>query len=415
LKCRRLVLLALPVLSWAACQQLVPRQGWDPASGPVVPHDRFPAECSLCHAGGDWHTLRPDFSFDHAVRAGVPLRGAHARAGCLLCHNDRGPVQQFAAKGCGGCHADVHRGELGATCGDCHDERSWRPRDQVAAHDRTRFPLVGAHAAVACFRCHAGAQVGNFAGASSACEHCHATDLAAAGFDHVTAGFTSDCQRCHRPLSWRPARFEHPAGFPLTFGHSGRACVECHRGPGYAGLDPRCASCHLTRAQQVTEPDHAGFGSDCETCHTTRAWRPARFDHPPAFPLSLGHGGLACSACHQRGSYSGLSPRCDSCHLPDYQRTTNPNHPGFGYPTSCETCHATSAWRPANFAHRFPISGAHRLSCNECHLDRNNASIWSCTHCHEHAQVRMADKHREVNNYQWLSAACYQCHPQGRH
>ena len=35
-------------------------------------------------------------------RVRVALRGAHAQAGCLLCHNDRGPVQQFAARGCGG-------------------------------------------------------------------------------------------------------------------------------------------------------------------------------------------------------------------------------------------------------------------------------------------------------------------------
>ena len=411
----RIVLVLLPVLFWVACTQLTPRQGWNPVSGPVVPHDSFPADCSLCHMGTNWHSLRPDFAFDHAARTGVELQGAHAKAACLLCHNDRGPVGQFAHQGCGGCHADPHRGELGRTCADCHDERTWRPKDQVAGHDRSRFPLVGAHAAVACFRCHPGAQVGNFAGASSACEHCHTNEFARSSFDHVTAGFTVDCQRCHRPLAWAPARFDHPAGFPLTFGHSGRACSACHTNGSYRGLDTQCSSCHLTQSLGVTEPDHGGFSTDCASCHTTRGWRPASFDHPASFALTQRHGGLSCSACHQRGSYAGLATRCDGCHLAAYQRTTNPDHAGFGYPTNCETCHTTAGWRPANFAHRFPISGPHRLTCSECHRESGNASVWSCTHCHEHSQAQMASDHREVTNYQWLSAACYQCHPQGRH
>ena len=79
-----------------ACATFVPQQGWNPAAGPVVPHDTFPGDCSLCHKGGDWHSLREDFTFDHGARTGTALEGAHKNAGCLLCHNDRGPVQQFS-------------------------------------------------------------------------------------------------------------------------------------------------------------------------------------------------------------------------------------------------------------------------------------------------------------------------------
>lgn len=330
-----------------ACVNLVPRQGWDPAAGPVVPHDTFPADCQLCHTGADWHTLRADFTFDHAARTGVELRGAHASAGCLLCHNDRGPVQQFAARGCSGCHGDPHQARLGSACEDCHDERTWVPRDAIAVHDRTRFPLVGAHAAAACFRCHPGAQVGNFAGASPVCVHCHRDDFArATSPNHAQLGLPQDCDACHRPTGWRPARFDHPASFPLTGGHAGRACAECH-GPGtFGGLSTDCASCHADDFAATTSPSHgaAGFPTTCASCHTTAAWRPATFEHPTGI---------------DRGRHTGQS---------------------------CTSCHTT----PATFAQ------------------------FSCTHCHEHGQSEMADEHDEVPGYVWQSAACFQCHPDGR-
>jgi hypothetical protein len=153
----------LVVSNLASCKSnFTPQQGWDPRNGPVVPHDKFPADCSICHTGKDWTSIKKDFSFDHEKQTGVPLNGAHKTATCLMCHNDRGPVAQFAQKGCAGCHTDPHRGNLGRMCGDCHQEQSWKPKQPIVAHNRTRFPLVGAHASTACFRCHPGAQVGNF-------------------------------------------------------------------------------------------------------------------------------------------------------------------------------------------------------------------------------------------------------------
>ena len=161
-----------------ACTSIVTKQDWDARHGPVVPHETFPADCRLCHVGNGWHEIRADFTFDHEAETGVPLEGAHADAACLRCHNDRGDVAQFAARGCAGCHVDVHRGQLGSSCQTCHDESTWRPSEQIARHNQTRMPLVGAHVAVACFRCHPGAQVGNFAGASPECITCHTDDLA---------------------------------------------------------------------------------------------------------------------------------------------------------------------------------------------------------------------------------------------
>ncbi|MEY3162353.1 MAG: hypothetical protein RIT25_2347, partial [Planctomycetota bacterium] len=39
-----LLLAVALMLLWTACASLVPRQGWDPANGPVIPHDNFPAD-----------------------------------------------------------------------------------------------------------------------------------------------------------------------------------------------------------------------------------------------------------------------------------------------------------------------------------------------------------------------------------
>ena len=64
----------------------VPRNGWWEERGPVVPHDGFPADCTLCHAGDDWHTIRQDFVFDHEQETGVALRGAREELGFVGGH-----------------------------------------------------------------------------------------------------------------------------------------------------------------------------------------------------------------------------------------------------------------------------------------------------------------------------------------
>jgi hypothetical protein len=402
-----------------ACANLVPQNGWDQGAGPVVPHDSFPADCSLCHTGGNWQTIRADFTFDHGARTGVVLQGAHAKASCLLCHNDRGPVQQFAARGCAGCHADPHLTRLGANCQDCHEERSWYPREAILVHDRTRFPLVGAHAAAACFRCHPGAQVGNFAGAPVRCEQCHEADYQrTANPNHALASFPRDCEQCHLPVAWSSARFDHPASFPLSFGHAGRRCGECHTTPNaFTGLSTACASCHLDDYQATANPNHAaaGFGTDCADCHNTLAWRGAGFAHPASFPLSNAHQ-QACTACHTGGVFTGLSTACASCHLQDYQTATDPPHASFGLSQQCEQCHTPTIWGDGNWNHQFPItSGRHSgFACFDCHTNPGNRQAFSCIDCHEHNQTSTNQDHQGVSGYTWTTAGCYQCHPDGR-
>lgn len=182
----------------------VQRHRWWEGLGPVIPHDSFPADCTLCHAGSSWTELQADFEFAHEQETGVALNGAHAEAKCLRCHNDRGPVADFQAQGCIGCHEDIHQGDLGTRCTQCHGEQTWRPINQIALHQNTRFPLTGAHVAVACYRCHPGNFVGNFIPADPECVTCHQRDVqATTNPPHLQLGWTDRCDRCHLPTSWR--------------------------------------------------------------------------------------------------------------------------------------------------------------------------------------------------------------------
>ncbi len=185
------------------------RHRWWAGLGPVLPHDTFPADCKLCHLGEGWNQLVPKFEFDHARETGVPLHGAHVDASCLRCHNDRGPVSAFAAQGCVGCHADIHQGDLGHDCTRCHDEQTWEPTNQVLLHERTRFPLTGAHATVACHKCHPGSLAGNFLPTDTQCVTCHRRDmLLTSNPNHVAIGYTSHCERCHGPTDWHEGVFK---------------------------------------------------------------------------------------------------------------------------------------------------------------------------------------------------------------
>jgi hypothetical protein len=208
---RRCIAAAIPlVLFIAACMtqgaESVKQHLWWAGMGPVLPHDTFPGDCSLCHVGDDWQTLTSDFTFDHDAETGYALEGAHSKATCLLCHNDRGPVAVFARQGCGGCHEDLHRGQLGSECTVCHQQQTWNPVGQIELHQHTRFPLVGVHATTSCRRCHPAAEVGIFVPTDTECLTCHTQDLAnATNPNHVGLGWTDRCDRCHLPRTWQHA------------------------------------------------------------------------------------------------------------------------------------------------------------------------------------------------------------------
>ncbi|HPF15017.1 MAG TPA: hypothetical protein PLJ12_12165, partial [Planctomycetota bacterium] len=388
-----------------------PANNWWDGYGPVVPHESFPADCTLCHLEGDWHTLRPDFEFNHGLQTGVELKGAHSAAQCLRCHNDRGPVVEFSQQGCTGCHADVHQGRQGRTCLSCHNESSWDVSSAIMDHARTRFPLVGSHAGTACRQCHLGIERGQMEPLSTACSACHGALIAqATNPDHAALGWTTDCERCHLPTEWGGGGFTHST-FPLTGAHARTDCSQCHIGDVYQGTPRDCFSCHTADYQATTNPNHtaAGFSTSCESCHNTSSWEGARYNHT-TYPLTGAHTSAACSQCHLNDVFQGTARDCAGCHLPDYQGTTDPNHVALGYSTSCENCHNTFAWEGANINHDFfPLLGAHATTaCQACHVGNvYQGTPNTCVGCHQADYQGTTDPNHVQLGY---STSCEGCH-----
>ena len=307
----------------------------------------------------------------------------------MQCHTS--PVFSNIGTNCADCHADIHRRQMGSNCEQCHSVRGWREVAQKVNGHENRFPLFGAHAAAQCEDCHKSAAVGLFRGLSTECASCHIDDyLTAEAVDHETAGYSTQCESCHRFDSWQSG-FDHAqTGFALVGAHSSLDCAQCHVGGKFAGTPADCAGCHLQDYNRTTDPNHlqSGFPKDCSMCHSTLSWEAATFNHGTTdFPLSGAHATQQCEACHKNGQYAGLPTACDSCHLEDFNGTTNPNHVASGFPRNCATCHNSTAWTPALFDHnstQFPLTGAHTgRQCNDCHKSGQYAGLpTACNSCH---------------------------------
>jgi len=355
------------------------RLKWDKKWGPLVPHTKFPRNCSICHVPKRWDVIRKDFHFDHAKETGYPLLGAHQDAACLRCHNDRGPLKAYLARGCGGCHVDPHKGTLGLNCTTCHDQTAWvhpgRMGQKIADHARTRFPLTGMHASIQCQQCHIRADSGEFAGAPVDCISCHQKDYQAAP-NHVAQNYPQTCQNCHTTAAFAGGTFNH-----ASFGAS-LTCVNCHQS------DFQSAPNHVSQ----------NFSQACQNCHNTSTWAGANFNHQQLGP----------------------NPVCITCHQTDYngaKSTPASNHTANGFPTTCQNCHVTTSWGPGTAMQHNYVSS---IACYNCHSGdfatakatpasnhAANGFPTTCQNCHNTTAFGpgTAMQHSFVSG-----AACYTCH-----
>jgi len=337
----------------------------------------------------------------------------HEKVQCVACHVK--PVFKNVGKNCADCHkqTDVHRGQMGSNCEQCHTVQGWSIATQQVKDHQNRFPLMGAHSAVQCEDCHKSAAAGIFYGLSTQCQSCHLKDWQTTtnpphAQDPVDFN-PNNCQGCHKSLdSWLGATFtgNHaapPINFPLTAGHANVPCEQCHVGNNYhlqiAATDCGNAGCHLTTWQQTNNPPHPSAGptfalANCSNCHNTTAWTNVTFDHSTTgFPLTNGHANLQCSQCHVNNNYNlQVAPtNCGNsgCHLTTWQQTNNPVHstagPAFAS-ANCSQCHDTIAWTDmTTFNHAvtgFTLTGAHVTTpCTQCHVNNNYTLQIAPTDC----------------------------------
>jgi hypothetical protein len=354
------------------------------------------ANCEQCHTVKGWNILLQRVK-EHDNR--FPLVGGHAGLECADCHKSEA-VGQFQGLSiqCYSCHQSTFQqatepnhvaSGFSTQCEQCHTINTWLGAKFDHSGPPANFALTGMHANLDCVACHVG---GKYKGTPATCVGCHLSDFQKTNNpSHLALGLPQTCQDCHSTSAWSPANFDHSSvGFPLTGGHAKLQCDQCHTNGNFSLTTTACVACHLKDYQGTTNPNHlaAGIPQTCDMCHTTSGWQPASFDHSKtAFPLTGAHVNVQCGLCHVNGNYNLNSTACVSCHMKDYQGTTNPNHAATGIPQQCEVCHSTSGWQPATFDHSktgFPLTGAHvSVQCAQCHTNGNyNLGATACVGCH---------------------------------
>ncbi len=400
--------------------------------------------CSTCHTQTAW---KPAPGFIHA-KTDFPLKGKHATVDCLKCHARTMDVEvhrdapaapkaelfsrfrPVAHGTCTDCHKDPHDGRLGVDCTSCHVETGWKEVKGVtgerAFHEKTRYPLRGAHVDVACKSCH-----GPFPGTPAVFKGLRFDTCTACHVDaHLGQMGTPPqaCDGCHDLQHFLPARYD-PAThskYPLEGAHAVVACSACHKTDAaltakatatrawiaarkrgdqvsLTQFHPRadagrCDSCHA-------DVHHGQFAervkkSGCADCHQVKAFAAVRFDHArdSRFPLTGAHAKAACAACHVESGgvvrYRPLDMACASCHA-------DPHAGQFATRAAradCAGCHdSTAKWKTVAFVHHPPFTSFL--------LEGKHAQI-ACDACHRQVEARGA----RVAQYRGVPQTCAGCH-----
>lgn len=420
--------------------------------------------CSKCHSESGNKGFASTPGFRHNRDTHFKRTGKHRRVACRKCHEAKKdtttPADAFPApksdmfaqykpiahRTCLSCHEDHHEGAMGNNCTRCHSTDGWEKLKGSVAntgfHDKTAFPLSGAHRSVACELCH-----GPFKGQKEPvykpvpherCVDCHRDSHV--GQLEREGRPTPDCATCHVVDRFSPTRFsveDHAsARYALEGAHLAAACNGCHprsddlkdkvAADELGWLNKRgrellvspfvikrddvtgaCAECHEDAHDgQLTAADEGGAIKACETCHQVSDFADITFDHDTdsQFPLTGKHKGADCRACHHADDEAGRGPvrykpleqDCAACHDDRHVgqlKRENEEH------TDCARCHATEGFTPTSgFDHNDPMDAAFPLRGMHGELD--------CVRCHQ--KVQAADA--EVVWYKGVPQGCRQCH-----
>ncbi len=333
----------------------------------------FGEKCDSCHSTVGWRIIHtPEMKRAFHDKTKYPLRGLHAEVDCKACHGPFvGKPPKFkglAFEHCTDCHVDAHMGQLdpkghAIACEGCHTVAGFLPaKYELAEHQKTSYPLEGAHVATPCSLCHVqkpalqsrilpaaltflrnqhrephfSYALFQIPGALDHCETCHKDEHAGQLKDRGGKDVTT-CTRCHQLSSFHDVKFDHDkdSRFPLTGAHAKAQCAQCHEPTElngattvrYKPLELACAACHADAHAGQFHKLNSDEPQDCAECHETKDWKPAvKFAHKPPFTdylLDGKHEQVKCEACHpavqvdpthQVRRYLGVPRTCEGCH-----------------------------------------------------------------------------------------------------
>jgi hypothetical protein len=253
-------------------------------------------------------------------------------------------------------------------CSACHTPAGWELAATAGKsgfdHDRTGFPLRGAHVQTDCGGCHESS-----AKPATNCQGCHR--------DPHQGRLNGPCAECHTATAWSDTQTldqHRRTRMPLTGRHAMIDCVACHKRQSerqWSDVPHDCYACHQADYHNGAHPVHDGstglplVSRQCQLCHTPIGWTPATctngatpcptattphvgmsaIDHDPWFVLTTGsHRTADCGGCHADPRRPQLV-RCDGCHV---DVTLRQQHNGMALPhgaAACLRCHPRGAAR----------------------------------------------------------------------
>jgi hypothetical protein len=255
-----------------------------PLARKVIDFKGAVAECASCHEDkhkGDFGRAcdgchRPSgFSvkaFTHP-KASDFYEGQHVGVACVKCHKPgeimlpartAAPVPALRAATpsttCATCHTDVHFGQVGRACETCHAVDAPKFAASRFAHERTAFPLTGAHLKLECAKCHKTDVRAYPSGTGSAiqlkpmaaqCRACHQ--------DPHLGQVGERCETCHGDTTFKLPKYTHQGLADFFAGFHGKlACIACHKKE--TGMFPTGAGTAIRfRVGTTCKSCHAGF------------------------------------------------------------------------------------------------------------------------------------------------------------
>jgi len=369
------------------------------ATGKPATHVVTTQECGTCHSTTAWlpATIPPPAPFDHSTVVGTT---------CVTCHNGtnakgKNTAHLSTSNDCQLCHtsttswigAIVNHAAVTGSCVHCHNG-STKGRALPSGH-------CAIAAGVDCAACH-GSTSNWIASITNLCGTTPPPPPAV--FDHATVVGTA-CASCHDGTGVKAKTGKSAAHLPTSL-----ACDDCHKSVAtwsgakvdHAAIAVNCVSCHsgvFAGARGKSGRHLVGLNTSniCEACHVKApaAWKPIlKFDHLQIQPAT------ACAICHD-GTGTLTNNGKNVMHI-----ATN---------LDCETCHTSSAWKPAAVDHTGLVNG-----CEVCH-DGVKASGFGgkhliglitsvqCESCHNKFPLKWIVTTR-FDHTQTTIAVCSTCH-----